>query len=93
MVTPFREDERIDYGAWQVLIDTLIEAQVDGIFVRRSSGEFYALEEEERIVALRFCRQAARSRVPVFANVGCITTRETMRLAQAARQRVWTWQS
>lgn len=83
MVTPFREDERIDYNAWQVLIDTLIGSQVDGILCGGSSGEFYALEAEERMVALRFCRQAAAERVPVFGNVGCITTRETVKLAQA----------
>jgi 4-hydroxy-tetrahydrodipicolinate synthase len=68
-----------------VLIDTLIEAKVDGILCGGSSGEFYALQEEERIVSLRFCRQAAAGRLPVFANVGCITTRDTVRLAQAAQ--------
>jgi dihydrodipicolinate synthase/N-acetylneuraminate lyase len=39
MVTPFREDERIDSGACQVLIDTLIEAQRDGTFRGDASGE------------------------------------------------------
>jgi dihydrodipicolinate synthase/N-acetylneuraminate lyase len=39
MVTPFREDERIDSGACQVLIDTLIEAQGDGTFRGDASGE------------------------------------------------------
>src|SRR5215470_18989307 len=62
----------------------MVAAGVDGLFVGGSSGEFYALDPEERAVALRFCVQAAAGRVPLFANVGAITTRETVRLAEAA---------
>lgn len=85
MVTPFRADERIDYGAWQALIDTHLAAAVNGLFAGGSSGEFYALDAEERVVMLRFCRQATAGRVPLLGNVGAITTRETIRLAQAAQ--------
>ena len=84
LVTPFRSDERIDCGPWQRLIDRMVAARVEGLFVGGSSGEFYALEPEERSVALRFCVQAAAGRVPLFANVGAITTRETVRFAEAA---------
>jgi 4-hydroxy-tetrahydrodipicolinate synthase len=84
LVTPFQSDERIDYSAWQVIIDSLIAAGVDGLLAGGSTGEFYTLSFEERIVALRFCRQAA-PRLPVFVNVGCITTRETIQLALAAQ--------
>ena len=85
LVTPFQPNERIDCGAWQRLIDRMIAAGVHGLFVGGSSGEFYALDPEERAVTLRFCVQAAARRVPLFANVGCITTRETVRLADAAQ--------
>jgi len=84
-VTPFQEDERIDFGAWQTVIDALIAAGVDGLFACGSAGEFYSLTAEERMVALRFCRQAAAGRVPVYGNVGAVTTRETIELAQAAQ--------
>ena len=85
LVTPFHPDERIDCGAWQRLIDRMIDAGVNGVFTGGSSGEFYSLEPEERLFALRFCVQAVSGRVPLFANVGAITTRETVRLAQAAQ--------
>jgi len=32
LVTPFKVDERIDYDAWQILIDAQIAAGVDGVF-------------------------------------------------------------
>jgi dihydrodipicolinate synthase/N-acetylneuraminate lyase len=85
VVTPFRDDERIDYDAWQRIIDWLISAGVDGLFVCGSAGEFYALDAEERTVALRFCRQAAGRRVKVYGNVGCVTTRDTVSLALQAQ--------
>jgi 4-hydroxy-tetrahydrodipicolinate synthase len=85
LVTPFRDDERIDYGAWQRIIDYLVSAGVDGLFVCAATGESHALDVEERTVALRFCRQAAASRVTVYGNVGCVTTRDTVRLAHRAQ--------
>lgn len=85
IVTPFRSDERIDFDAWQRIVDFLISAGVDALLVCGSTGEFYSLGTEERTVALRFCRQAAASRVPVYGNVGCVTTRDTVSLALRAQ--------
>jgi 4-hydroxy-tetrahydrodipicolinate synthase len=84
LVTPFREDERLDCGAWQAIIDALIAGGVHGLFVSGSQGEFYALDREERMVGLRFCRQAIAGRVATVANVGCVTTRDTVTLARQA---------
>lgn len=84
VVTPFREDERIDYGAWQGILEMLIASGVHGLFVIGGQGEFFALDEEERQVATRFCVQTVARRVPVYANVGAVTTRQTIRLAQRA---------
>jgi 4-hydroxy-tetrahydrodipicolinate synthase len=84
MITPMRDDERIDYTAWQRLIDTLIAAGVDGVFCGGSSGEFFALDPEERQVSIRFCRQAVAGRAPLYVNVGAITTRDTVALARFA---------
>jgi 4-hydroxy-tetrahydrodipicolinate synthase len=84
MVTPFRQDERIDYNAWQKIIDLQIAAGVDGLLAAGGQGEFFALEHEERVVALRFCRQHVAGRVTLYGNVGAVTTSETVKLAQAA---------
>ncbi len=84
LVTPFQNDERIDCNAWQTIVDTLIAAGVDGLFAAGSEGEAYALSLEERILALRFCKQAIAGRVTLYGNVGCPTTRDTVQLAQQA---------
>jgi 4-hydroxy-tetrahydrodipicolinate synthase len=83
-VTPFREDERIDFTAWQKIIDAQIEAGVDGLFVTGGQGEFFSLEEQERTVALRFAKQYIAGRAALYGNVGCVTTRETVKLAEKA---------
>jgi len=84
LVTPFDREERIDCGAWQVIIDTLIAAGVDGLFAAGGQGEFFSLDDEERVSVLRFCRRAVGGRVPLYGNVGCITTRASVKLARAA---------
>ena len=84
LVTPFRTDELIDYGAWQAIIDALIGAGVDGLFVAGSAGEFFSLDDEERIVAFRFCKQAMAGRATLYGNVGCVSTRASVKLAQLA---------
>jgi 4-hydroxy-tetrahydrodipicolinate synthase len=84
LVTPFRQDERIDYNAWQTIIDVQIASGVDGLFATGGQGEFFSLEQEERIVSLRFCRQHVAGRVLLYGNVGCVTTRETVKLAVQA---------
>jgi 4-hydroxy-tetrahydrodipicolinate synthase len=84
LVTPFRKDERIDFDAWQKIIDLMIGSGVDGLFAAGGQGEFFSLEPEERMVALRFCRQYVAGRVPVYGNVGAVTTRETVKFAQQA---------
>lgn len=84
LVTPFREDERIDFNAWQAVIDAQIAGGVDAVLAVGSVGEFFFLNSEERLVALRFCRQYVGRRVPVYAHVGHAGTAETVRLAQQA---------
>ncbi len=84
IVTPFRSDERIDYKAWQDLIEIQIASGVHGLLVAGGQGEFFALDEEEREVAARFCAQSVDGRIPVYVNAGAVTTRETVSLAQKA---------
>lgn len=84
VVTPFRQDERIDYTAWQRILEMLIASGVHGLFVLGGQGEFFALDDEERQVAARFCVQTVAHRVPVYVNVGAVTTRQTLRLAERA---------
>ncbi len=85
VITPFRENEAIDYSAWQNVLEYLIASGVHGLFVVGGQGEFFTLSEEERTVAARFCAQTVAKRLPLYVNVGAVTTAETVRLAQRAQ--------
>ncbi|MGH9658056.1 MAG: dihydrodipicolinate synthase family protein, partial [Bryobacteraceae bacterium] len=69
---------------WQAILTRIAFAGVDGVLVAGEAGEYRALSEEERVVVLRFCRQALPREVVVYGNAGASTTRESVRLAQAA---------
>jgi 4-hydroxy-tetrahydrodipicolinate synthase len=86
VVTPFKGDESVDYSAWQRHLEFLIAGGVQGLVILAGEGEFYALTPEERRVAVRFCTQTVARRLPLCANVGAMTTSETVRLAVKAEE-------
>ena len=84
VITPFDSRERIDYAAWQQIIDRLIEAGVHGLFLAGGQGEFFSLTSSERREILRACVEMTRGRVPVYIGTGAVTTREAVELTRAA---------
>ncbi len=84
VVTPFHDDERIDYTAWQSILETMMSAGVDAVLAAGEEGEWHSLSEEERVVVLRFCRQTIGKRIPLIGNVAAGSTIESVRLARAA---------
>lgn len=86
MVTPYREDGRIDTEAIEQLVERLIENGVAGLFVCGSSGEWWLLTEEERMQAVEAAVKAAAGRVPVMAHIGANATGSACRLANHAEK-------
>lgn len=66
------------------IIEFLIASDIDGSFVLGSGGEFYALDKSERKQAVRFAVRTVNGRLPVYVNVGAVTTKESVTLASAA---------
>jgi 4-hydroxy-tetrahydrodipicolinate synthase len=85
LVTPMREDGRIDEDAFARLIDWQIEQGTHGIVPVGTTGESPTLShaEHQRVVALAI--EAARGRVPVIAGAGSNSTAEAIGLAQYAK--------
>ena len=84
VVTPFDEEERIDYRAFERIIDHLIEAGVHGLFFGGGQGEFFSLSGLERRVMMREVAQMVDGRVPTYMGAGAVTTRDSIELALAA---------
>jgi 4-hydroxy-tetrahydrodipicolinate synthase len=82
-VTPNRSGTLdADYSALMDLLDFLAEAQVDGICLLGSTGEFlnYPFDDRQRLVYLG----AKRSRAPLLVGVGHSTLRGALQLAEEA---------
>lgn len=86
LVTPFRADESIDYELWENVIEHLIASGINGLFAVGTGGEFYALTERERRDAMRFVIRKVDGRVPVYAHVGAVTTKESVALARHSEE-------
>lgn len=87
IITPFDENGRIDYPALAKMAVHLVDNGVHGLFPFGTTGEFYAVSDEEYVKALETVRDAVASKTnrygkPIQLIAGCshITTREVVRL-------------
>ena len=86
MVTPFDQRGEVDLAATEAVIERFIAADVDGISVLGSTGEFSHLTMDER---KSFAEETARivaGRVPLIVGVGSPGTRESVELALSAEE-------
>lgn len=67
MLTPFTEDNRIDYEGVKQIVDWYIKNGVDGIFAVCLSSEMFQLSLEERVTLAEFVVNYTAGRVPVIA--------------------------
>jgi 4-hydroxy-tetrahydrodipicolinate synthase len=68
MITPFTDDDKIDYRAVKNLTEWYIAGGCDGIFAVCQSSEMFFLSEEEKIDLAKAVRDAAAGRVKVIAS-------------------------
>lgn len=68
MLTPFTEDNKVDYKSLGRLVDWYIEKGVAGLFADCQSSEMFFLSLEERVEIGRFVKQYAAGRVPVVTS-------------------------
>jgi len=84
MVTPLDKEEKLNEKALRQLTHYLIDGGVHGLFPVGSQGEFFALEYEEKVRVMEIVSEETKGKIPVYAGTGAITTREAIRLTQAA---------
>ncbi len=78
LVTPMTPDEEIDRATLSTLVDHLIEQGVHGVIPLGSTGEYYALNAQEREEVLTTTLDAAAGRVPVVAGANAGSTRDVV---------------
>lgn len=68
MLTPFTENNQVDYQSLERLINWYIENGVAGLFADCQSSEMFFLSLEERIKIAEFVKKVAGNRVKVVAS-------------------------
>lgn len=86
IVTPFHEDGSINHGVYRQMIEHLIAQGVHGIFPMGTTGEFYAVSDEEYRKLLEVTVETVNGRVDVYAGSNDITTRGVIRQLRIAEQ-------
>lgn len=78
MITPFKDDNTIDYDSLQRIIEHLIQGAVDYIVVNGTTAESVNLSAKERKEVLNFSIKEIAGRVPVMYGIGGNNTREVV---------------
>ncbi|ABR46464.1 dihydrodipicolinate synthase [Alkaliphilus metalliredigens QYMF] len=86
MVTPMNEDETINEKELRAQVNRQIEAGVHGLFCLGTNGEFYILNQEEKLKVMEIVIHENAGRLPVFVGTGAIGTKETVQLSQKAQE-------
>ncbi|NPV80393.1 MAG: 4-hydroxy-tetrahydrodipicolinate synthase [Firmicutes bacterium] len=87
MVTPFKEDQSVDYEAAVGVAEKLIEDnKADSIILSGTTGEFHAMTFEERVRLFEVIKEAVGDRIPLVAGIGSASTIETIALARKAEE-------
>ena len=84
ILTPFGERGEVDEGSLRSLATYLVGAEVEGLYVCGTTGEFPLLTGAERRRILEVVVEEVGGRIPVYAHVGAAGTAETVELARHA---------
>lgn len=88
IVTTFDQNGAYQPDAMKLQIRRQLEAG-NGIFCGGTNGEFFVLNEQEKLAVTETCVNEVAGKAPVVAHIGEISTRETIRLGkQIARMGV-----
>ena len=86
LVTPFTENNEVDYDGLRKLVDFHVEHGTDAIIVCGTSGESSTLTNEEHIEAINVVAKQANGRIPVIAGTGSNDTAAAIYLSQEAEK-------
>ncbi|NGN68170.1 dihydrodipicolinate synthase family protein [Streptomyces sp. A7024] len=86
LCTPLTAEGEVDTASMRSLVEHLVGAGVDGLFLLGSSGETAYLSDAQRRTALEAAVAAADGRVPVLAGVIDMTTARVIDQARMAKE-------
>lgn len=87
MVTPFKDDQSVDYEAAVSVAEKLIEGKkADSIILTGTTGEFFTMSSDERAKIFEVVKNAVGNKMPLIAGTGAVSTIETIALSKRAEE-------
>ena len=86
LVTPFQEDGRIDFAAFESLINWQIAEGTDALVIVGTTGESPTVNMEEHCQLIEAAVRFSNGRVPVIAGTGANSTAEAIELTHFSHQ-------
>ncbi len=84
IVTPFKEDQSIDFDRLDELIDFHCNNGTDAIIICGTTGESSCMSEEEHMSCVKFTIDQVHGRIPVIAGTGSNCTSTAIQLSKEA---------
>lgn len=81
LVTPFDDNNRVDYASLKGLIEFHVGAGTDGLVVAGTTGEAATLAKEEHVELIERVVDLVDGRMPVIAGTGSNSTQQTIDLS------------
>lgn len=84
-ITPLTQEGHIDNGAFADVLESLVDANVHGIIIGGSTGEYYAHTPQERFELAALAKSVIGTRVPLVVGTGAVRTEDSVEYAKAAK--------
>lgn len=84
LATPFTEDLKIDWAAYESLLQLQLTGGVSGLVVSGTTGESPTLSTEEKLELIRHCRATVGPDFPIMAGTGGSNTAASIALSEQA---------
>ncbi|PCJ85732.1 MAG: 4-hydroxy-tetrahydrodipicolinate synthase [Flavobacteriales bacterium] len=78
IVTPFKEDESIDYPSLEKFVEHLISGGIDYLVVQGTTGESVTMTKEEKSAMLDFVVEITKNRLPIVLGIGGSNTKQVV---------------
>jgi 4-hydroxy-tetrahydrodipicolinate synthase len=86
LVTPFLENEKIDFESFSKLVHSQIEQGTNGLVICGTTGESPALSNSEQLSLIECAVKEARGRIPIIAGTGSNHTETAVFRTKAAKE-------
>lgn len=86
VVTPFQENQEVNYDVFEKILEHQIENGTDSIIVCGTTGEASTLTHEEHVECIRFVVSKVKKRIPVIAGTGSNCTSTAVYLSKEAKE-------